>query len=1194
MRPCAPRRLFAVACAVAWVSACHPVDTSAPAAPHPDVASARTSRASWLLTGSAEPGALVTVTRLPSFDTGAAPAPATVGDDGRFAIEVALAPARKNVFVLGAVDAAGLGSASAEVVIEQAPAAPSSIALRLADARPRIGQDGTATLTARATITFPDGRASDRPITFRVTGSAPVPPAITVRTDASGMATARIPGLHTGPGTIVATDSASSLASEDVPFVVAPGAPTAASIDLSASPASGPVHGVEIELPAGNDVMTRVSARDAAGNQVSAAYDVSVSPLDGVLVAGGVLRFTRPGLFTVTATLDGSASPEPVRVTGRVKVTTGPVDGATALVATFPARVTAGRATAFTLAFIDSAGVATAATAASITSSDVRASSSAPAKTVTLRTSGRQTLTFEALLADGTRRTAQVVTQVTPGPAASLEMFLAGSAAPLSSPRAVTPGADLVVTVVARDGEQNLIPDVVWSLAADAGVELFGATITSPLAPGTYAVWSSVPGTTARGVAVISVSPQPPAHVVATCPATAIAGVPFRCSAAVSDANGLGLSSGVTWSIDAPAAGSVDAGSLSVTTAGACTVRASAGGASGTATVVVAAARPANLTLAVSPSTLTVGDTAGVSFSVTDAFGNAVALPVALTTDLPGALLSAGQLTGVTRAGTFRVVAAGGTAGAGLTASQTITVSAGAASSVRLALASRRVVAGTPVKVSVTQRDASGNLVAGSTPVFTVDDAPIDGLRATFADGTITLHQPGAHRIGVTAAASSDSAIVDVSAARDTAPPDVSVSLDRSVAGSATTAFYKPGETVRITVRAHDDRGLSSLRVRLSGEPGLLLDGAWTLARDLELERTITVVLPTSKLGPFTVAASVSDDASSTDARPASGMVDAHYDRFTLSGALAQASARTVSIDPSLTTIGALALAGGVLHAQASAGDGPRLVTFGVSGTAKRVAALDGLASPAGLGASAGGYLFFGARLDPGGAEANMLYRLAPGAPSAQAYTVPPLATGATNRQLTSVAVDAKSTTGKVYAAETDGGGGIAGRLWSMPQSEADANFSVSSPVAGTLATWSPQHVCLPDAANPTSLYFTGTRAGGFVGLYKVALSAGDVGAGAITPTALYEQAAAQGGATILPGPCLGTPDGKVLFATSLSSGGSGKLQLCAASGCQGAGQLATVLTGSDLGLAGGLVRSGSALYVSETVGRLFRLDGAF
>jgi hypothetical protein len=105
---------------VAFAIACVNADTDAPVAPRFDLGSATTSRlATITLSGSAEYGAALTLTREPAFEAASSPA-ATSADPytARFSYEaVPLAPG-DNTFTLVARDAAGNDSPAAKLVVK--------------------------------------------------------------------------------------------------------------------------------------------------------------------------------------------------------------------------------------------------------------------------------------------------------------------------------------------------------------------------------------------------------------------------------------------------------------------------------------------------------------------------------------------------------------------------------------------------------------------------------------------------------------------------------------------------------------------------------------------------------------------------------------------------------------------------------------------------------------------------------------------------------------------------------------------------------------------------------------------------------------------------------------------------------------------------------------------------------------------
>ncbi len=345
---------------------------------------------------------------------------------------------------------------------------------------------------------------------------------------------------------------------------------------------------------------------------------------------------------------------------------------------------------------------------------------------------------------------------VNAGAPATLSLGLRKSSVPGagSEALAITAGDEVTAVVSVKDAGANGVGAPVQLFTDAPGALVAGLTIRNLNRVGSWKVVAAVAGVaTEGGLAVsatgtVTVSPGAPARVLLTAPTTAIAGDPFLWSAALVDAfgNAVEVPAGsdlvLSSSTDASLASDAANGSATLTKAGAQALSASlsaslsgaAGVTAGTASVLVAAASPAEVVLTLSatdavPATSGLeveagaNTSVGVSTTVYDRFRNTVPTGVIVTTDA-AAPFDGAALRGLTRAGVFEVVAS--VPNTLVAARSGFAVLAGAPASLSLTLATSSTAAGSAVGYVATARDALGNVTTDAPTVG------IDALGAAF------------------------------------------------------------------------------------------------------------------------------------------------------------------------------------------------------------------------------------------------------------------------------------------------------------------------------------------------------------------------------------------------------------------------------------------------------------------------------
>jgi predicted RNA methylase len=284
------------------------------------------------------------------------------------------------------------------------------------------------------------------------------------------------------------------------------------------------------------------------------------------------------------------------------------------------------------------------------------------------------------------------------------------------------------------------------------------------------------------GAATVTVNPAAASSFTVTAPATATAGSSFTVTVTAKDAFGnvaTGYSSTVHFTSSdgqavLPANSTLTNGvgtfSATLKTAGSRTVTATdtvTSSITGSATVTVNPAAASSFTVTASPTTVTAGTSTSVTVTAKDAFGN-VATGYAGTvhfTSSDGQAVLPANATLTNGVGTFsatlktagsRTVTATDTVTSSITGAATVTVNPAAAATLVLS-APASVTRNTPFSVTVTAKDAYGNVATGysGTVHFTSSDGQATlPANATLTNGTgtftVTLKARGPQSITAT------------------------------------------------------------------------------------------------------------------------------------------------------------------------------------------------------------------------------------------------------------------------------------------------------------------------------------------------------------------------------------------------------------------------------------------------------------
>ncbi|MCC6333067.1 MAG: hypothetical protein IT380_03650, partial [Myxococcales bacterium] len=474
---------------------------------------------------------------------------------------------------------------------------------------------------------------------------------------------------------------------------------------LTVSPASATVG-------AGGTQTFTATAYDAANNVVpTAVFTWSAAPGAGSITSGGVLTAScSAGTFAtgVTAMVGG--------VSGSASVTIVPGPVASLSVSPASASVKSGATQSFTVTARDAC-------------SNVLTSPAVVWGVVGAAGAITQAGVFTAGCARGPFSNAIVATAGSVTGTASVTVDPGDLAAVSVSPSAASlaPMGTQAFTATSSDTCGNPVtPALGWTTSVPGGSVTSGGLFTAGTMPGTYPAGVTVTATQGAIVrassANVTVTGGTVSRVaVAPVLATLVPGGMATFTAQAFDAFNNPVAGTVVWAV-AAGGGSVNASGVFTAgnTAGTFTdtVRATVGGVSGTATVVVQPGPVTRVVVAPAMATLAPGGNTTFTAQAFDAFNNAVASTFTWAAQAAaGTITQGGNFTAGTMAGNYpnAVTAAVGA----VTGSASITINAGALSQLTIAPATVTLQAGGTAAFSAAGRDGSGNPVT-VTPTWSV------------------------------------------------------------------------------------------------------------------------------------------------------------------------------------------------------------------------------------------------------------------------------------------------------------------------------------------------------------------------------------------------------------------------------------------------------------------------------------------
>jgi uncharacterized protein YjdB len=355
-------------------------------------------------------------------------------------------------------------------------------------------------------------------------------------------------------------------------------------------------------------------------------------------------------------------------------------------------------------------------------------------------------------------------------------------------------GQTIQLTATLRDANGNVLTGrtVTWS-SNNAAASVNGTGLVTGAAAGSAAITATSEGQS--GTASVTVSNVPVASVtVSPTSASLLVGQTVQLTATPKDANGNPLiGRTVTWSSSNASIASVSASGLlsGATAGGPVTITATSEGQSGTASVTVANAPIASVTVAPASASLLLGQTVQLTATPKDANGN----------PLTGRVVSwSSNNTSVATVDGSGLVTAGAVGSAtiaamseGRSGTATITVTGVPVASVTVSPAAASVQAGQTQQLTATLKDASGNVLTGRTVTWSSGNTTVASVNGT---GLVTAKVAGSATITATSEGQSGTAAITV-----TPVPVASVTV---APGTGSVAV---GSTLQLAATPRDANG---------------------------------------------------------------------------------------------------------------------------------------------------------------------------------------------------------------------------------------------------------------------------------------------------------------------------------------------------------------------------------------------------
>jgi adhesin/invasin len=731
----------------------------------------------------------------------------------------------------------GAVSLTAQVTFVAGPADAAQSALTATPASATA--DGAATVALLITVRDAFGNpVPSEPVVFTTDGANDAfSPTATGSTDVDGELAVDLSSTTAEQKTVTASFAGGGVSTQ-VTFVAGPASSTTST--FTANPTTVVADGASPSA-------LLVTLRDAQGNRVG-GEPVSFSssdPTDTFAPGSGTSSAAGEVASSVTSTTAGTRTLVATFATGALSTVVtfeaGAPTSATSTVSASPTSFAAGDSSTVTVTLRDANGNLVPGAAVSLSASG-SANTFSPASGTT-DGSGVFTSTFGATTAEQKTVTATfaggtVTTSVTVTPAAPSSTTSTLSASPTAVTADGTAATTLTATV--RDAYGNLVPGVAVSFTSTGTGNTFtpasgttGATgvatsaMRSTVAESKTVTASFSGGSASTAVLFTAGAPVSATSTVSASPTSFAAGGSSTVTVTLRDANGnlvpgaaVSLSASGSANTFTPAAGSTDASGVFTSAFGSTmaeqkTITATFTGGTVTTSVTVTPAAPSSTTstLSASPTTVTADGTAATTLTATvrDVHGNLVPgvavtftstgtgntfTPASSTTSASGVASSAMRST-VAESKTVTASFSGGSA------STAVTFTAGAAVSATSTLSASPTsfAAGDSSTVTVTLRDANGNLVSGATVVFSSTGTgnsftPASGTTDGSGVLTSSFSSTTAEAKTLTATFGAESVTTAVTIAAGA--PD---SANSTLTASASTVVAGDGTTLTLTVR---------------------------------------------------------------------------------------------------------------------------------------------------------------------------------------------------------------------------------------------------------------------------------------------------------------------------------------------------------------------------------------------------------
>ncbi|CAA9357849.1 MAG: hypothetical protein AVDCRST_MAG68-4208 [uncultured Gemmatimonadetes bacterium] len=487
---------------------------------------------------------------------------------------------------------------------------------------------------------------------------------------------------------------------------------TTASVEVTAPAAA---------MQAGQTMQLSVTAKNAAGTALSGKTFTWQSSSDGLASVSPSGMATAKGAGTVTFTATETASNR----SGSMSVPITPAPVASVDIAPAAVSIAAGESRQLAATARDAAGAPLAGRAVAWSSSSTAvATVDAASGMVRAVAVGEATIT-----ASSEGRSATATVTVTPAPIATLALEPAAIALPVGGTRQLT--------VTARDAAGNTLAGrtVTITTSNRAVAAVSGSTVTA-VAPGSATLTAVAEGKSTTATVTVTLEPIATITLEPTAIALPVGGT-RQLTVTARDAAGNTLAGHtVTITSSNAAVATVSGSTVTAVATGNATLTAVAEGKSATATVTVTP--PAIATLALEPAliALQVGGTRELAVTARDAAGNTLAGRTVTITSSNAAVATVSGST-VTAVGPGNAILTA--VAEGKSASATVTVTLVPIATLALEPVSFALQVGGTRELTVTARDAAGNMLAGRTVTITSSNAAV----AAVSGSTVTAIGPG-------------------------------------------------------------------------------------------------------------------------------------------------------------------------------------------------------------------------------------------------------------------------------------------------------------------------------------------------------------------------------------------------------------------------------------------------------------------